>query len=179
MTPTVLSVNISKTHSFSKFPEKIVHLVKGQGIEGDAHKGEYVKHRSRVKANPKNKNLRQVHLIHQELFNELREKGYIIKPGEIGENITTQHLDILDLPKGTVLSIGSSEIELTGLRNPCNQLNDFQKGLMNELIYKNELGQIIRKCGVMGIVKKSGSIKPGDVIQVTYPPKPFQRLEKV
>ncbi len=180
MKATVISVNKNPEYGFSKHPSKTIQLLEGLGVEGDVHMGKLVKHRSRVRKDPNQVNLRQVHLIHQELFDELKEKNYHISPGQIGENITTKNIDLLGLPKGTILKIGSSaEIEITGLRNPCSQLNDFQDGLMQELIYRNDQGEIIRKCGIMGVVKSSGMVNDGDEIHIEYPDKPFVKLEKV
>lgn len=176
----VLSVNKSDAHTFSKYPADNITLLEGLGVQGDAHMGKTVKHRSRVKKDPTQPNLRQVHLIHKELFEELSQKGYQIQPGNMGENITTQNLDLLNLPKNTILKIGdNAQVQITGLRNPCKQLNDFQSGLMNELVFKDETGKIIRKSGIMGIVLTSGVIKPGDSIEVEYPPLPHEELERV
>ena len=175
----VISVNKSQSHSFSKYPAEEISLLEGLGVEGDAHMGKTVKHRSRVRKDPTQPNLRQVHLIHKELFDSLKSDGFLIEPGQIGENITTENIDLLNLPKGTQLHIGHATIEITGLRNPCVQLNTFQEGLMHKLVYKNKDGETIRKCGVMGIVLTSGKIKPGAEINIKYPVKPFEKLERV
>ena len=128
MTPTVLAVHRSPTHSFSKEPALSIRLIAGLGVEGDAHAGETVKHRSRVARDPTQPNLRQVHLIHAELLDELNAAGFTVKPGDMGENITTRGLDLLALPTGTRLTTGDALIQLTGLRNPCVQLDRFQQG---------------------------------------------------
>lgn len=176
----VLSVHKSQTHSFSENTETHIELLQGEGIIGDAHCGKFVKHRSRVKKDPTQLNLRQVHLIHSELFSELQENGFKISPGQMGENITTENIDLLALPRNTILNIGEkASIQITGLRNPCSQLDNFQKGLMSQLVFKNENGEIVRKCGVMGIVLKSGIIHPEDAIEVIYPEKPYAILERV
>ena len=175
----VISVNKSQSHSFSKYPAEEISLLEGLGVEGDAHMGKTVKHRSRVRKDPTQPNLRQVHLIHKELFDSLKSDGFLIEPGQIGENITTENIDLLNLPKGTKLKIGQAIIEITGLRNPCVQLNNFQEGLMHKLVYKTKDGETIRKCGVMGIVLSSGKIQPGAEIKIEYPVKPFEKLERV
>lgn len=180
MPPHVLSVSISCSHSFHKIRNDAIRLLAGLGVEGDAHCGAKVKHRSRVKADPTQPNLRQVHLIHAELFDELREAGYRVSPGEIGENITTRGIDLLSLPVGTRLHLGESAIvELTGLRNPCVQLDQFQPGLMKALLGKNEDGSLIRKSGVMGIVIEGGEVKPGDAIAVHQPSEPHRKMDRV
>jgi MOSC domain-containing protein YiiM len=180
MNASVISVSRSPTHSFSKPDAESIRLVAGLGIEGDAHAGETVKHRSRVKADPTQPNLRQVHLIHAELFDELSAKGFSVAPGEMGENITTRGIDLLSLPVGTKLHIGASAVvELTGLRNPCVQIDRFQKGLMAAVLDRDSKGQVVRKAGVMGTVLASGEVQAGDVISVTLPAEPHRRLERV
>lgn len=176
---TVLSLSKSATHSFSKITGDKLQLIAGQGVDGDAHCGETVKHLSRVKVDPTQPNLRQVHLIHHELILTLQQQGFAVKAGTMGENITTKGIDLLSLPRGALLRIGSAVVEITGLRNPCKQLNDYQSGLMSALLDRDEHPHLIRKAGVMGIVLKSGEIVVGDVIDVDLPKLPFQRLEKV
>lgn len=176
----VAAVSRSATHTFSKPNEPCIRLLKGLGVEGDAHMGETVKHRSRVAADPAQPNLRQVHLIHAELHDELNAAGFRIAPGEMGENITTRGLDLLALPRGTRLHIGSSAIvEVTGLRNPCHQLDRFQQGLTQAVLGRDAEGNLIRKAGVMGIVIEGGDIAPGDAIRVALPPPPRFALECV
>lgn len=180
MNASVLAVSRSPTHSFSKPNAESIRLVAGLGIEGDAHAGETVKHRSRVKVDPTQPNLRQVHLIHAELFDELAAKGFSVAPGEMGENITTRGIDLLNLPVGTKLHIGSSAVvELTGLRNPCVQIDRFQKGLMAAVLDRDGEGQLVRKAGVMGIVLAGGEVRTGDPISITLPTEPYRRLERV
>lgn len=177
---TVRSVSKSETHTFSKFNCNRIVLLKGLGVQGDAHMGKTVKHRSRVAKDPSQPNLRQVHLIHAELFDELQRKGFTIRDGEIGENITTQGIDLLGLPKGTILHIGEkAKVEITGLRNPCKQLDGLQNGLMRAVLDKDQEGNIIRKSGVMGIVLEGGEVECGNKIAVEFPPKPHIRLERV
>ncbi|HEV8389413.1 MAG TPA: MOSC domain-containing protein [Dongiaceae bacterium] len=164
--PTVLAVHRSPTHSFSKAPALSIRLIAGIGVEGDAHAGETVKHRSRVARDPTQPNLRQVHLIHAELHDELAAKGFTVKPGDMGENITTRGIDLLGLPTGTRLLIGQAVIELTGLRNPCAQLDRFQAGLMQATLDSDAEGNLIRKAGVMGVVLVSGDVGTGYPIAV-------------
>jgi len=176
----VLSVSRSSVHCFSKEIVKSIVLVQGEGVEGDAHKGKTVKHRSRVKADPTQPNLRQVHLIHNELICELQNQGFKVNPASMGENITTVGIKLLDLPTGTVLKIGKdTEIEITGLRNPCAQLDNYQMGLTAAVLEKTFEGEIVRKAGVMGIIIKSGEVFAGDKIKITLPNKPYIPLVKV
>lgn len=180
MRPFVTSVNISAKHTFSKSSVDSITLLKGLGVAGDAHCGEKMKHRSRVKVKPIPPNLRQVHLIHTELFEELKDKGFSLEAGQIGENITTRDIDLLGLPRGAKLRIGDTAvIEITGLRNPCDQLNHFQDGLLSAVIEIDEQGNVIRKAGIMGIVLEGGEVKVGDSIYVELPEKPFLKLERV
>ncbi|MCS0673590.1 MOSC domain-containing protein [Cytobacillus firmus] len=176
---TVIAVSISKKHTFSKKNQNIIKLVKGLGIEGDAHFGSTIKHRSRVAQNPDQPNLRQVHLIHSELFEELADRFHI-EPGQMGENITTAGINLLELPAESILFIGTSAaIQVTGLRNPCAQIDQFHPGLLKAVIDQDGDGNLIRKAGIMGVVLESGEVKPGDEIHVVLPPKPFKKLERV
>ncbi len=178
--PIVLALSISPTHTLSKQNQSEIEIVAGFGVKGDAHMGEKVKHRSRVRQNPNQPNLRQVHLIHSELFEELEIAGFDINPGDMGENITTANLDILALPRDTILSIGKEvKLLITGLRNPCDQLNGIEKGLMDAVISKDDQGQLIRKAGIMSVVLSGGIIKKGDMILVEYPNKPYIKLDRV
>lgn len=176
----VNSVSKSSAHSFSKQACERILLIKGLGVEGDAHMGKNVKHRSRVAKDPSQPNLRQVHLIHTELFDELRDKGFDIREGDIGENITTSGIDLLNLPKGTILSVGvSAKIEATGLRNPCKQLDGLQPGLMKAVLDRDAEGNLIRKAGIMGVVLEGGLVTKGDEIRIELPPEPHVKLERV
>ena len=180
ITGLVEAVHSSSSHTFSKQPQQSIRLLAGLGIEGDAHMGATVKHRSRVARDPTQPNLRQVHLIHVELHEELGAKGFVVRAGEMGENITTRGLDLLGLPKGTRLNIGSEAVvEITGLRNPCVQLDHFQAGLMAAVLDRDGQGQLVRKAGVMGIVLTGGEVWPGDAIWAELPPQPHQALEVV
>lgn len=177
---TVVAVNTSATHTFSKTNRTSIQLLAGLGVEGDAHLGKTVKHRSRVAQDPTQPNLRQVHLIHAELHDELRASGFQVEPGHLGENITTRGIDLLSLPTGTRLLIGPyAAVELTGLRNPCAQIDRFQPGLLAAVLGHDAQGNLIRKAGVMGIVLSDGAVCTGDDIQVILPPEPHQPLQRV
>jgi MOSC domain-containing protein YiiM len=175
----VLAVHRSASHSFSKFSEDAITLVEGLGVAGDAHAGATVKHRSRVARDPSQPNLRQVHLLHAELFDELVARDHPVFPGELGENITTQGLDLLALPTGTQLRVGAAEIEITGLRNPCSQIDRFQPGLMAAVLERDAAGALIRKAGVMAVVRRGGEVRAGDPILVRLPAPPHRPLAPV
>lgn len=176
----VLSVARSRDHSFSKAVDASINLLEGLGVEGDCHAGVTVQHLSRIAKTPGAPNLRQVHLIHTELHEELLAQGFVIEPGQMGENITTRGIDLLNLPTGTRLKIGESAvIKVTGLRNPCKQLNDFHPGLMQATLDKCADGTLIRKAGVMAVVQASGTIQPGNSISVELPDEPYKSLEPV
>lgn len=175
----IVSLSKSLNHSFSKDCIDSLKLIKDLGVEGDAHSGRTVKHRSRVAKDPTQPNLRQVHIIHQELLDTLNQNGFKVKPGNLGENITTQHLDVLSLPENTLLKIGQSIIKVTGLRNPCAQLDNFQEGLLNAVLDRDDKGNLIRKAGIMAIVLQGGIINIGDTINIEYPLKPHIALKKV
>lgn len=180
MNGVVVAVSRSATHTFSKPNYERIRLLSGLGVEGDSHLGRTVKHRSRVAVDPSQPNLRQVHLIHAELHDELQAAGFVVSAGQMGENITTRGIDLLGLPRGTRLRLGKSAIvELTGLRNPCKQLNQFQPGLMAAVLGRDEQGHLVRKAGVMSIVIASGEVCPGDAVQIELPPEPHQPLERV
>jgi MOSC domain-containing protein YiiM len=157
-----------------------VRLVEGLGVEGDAHQGVTVKHRSRVARDPSQPNLRQVHLIHAELHDELRAAGFALAPGQMGENVTTRGVDLLGLPTGARLHLGESAIvEVTGLRNPCLQLDGLSPGLMKAVLGRDAEGNLVRKGGIMGVVLRGGELRPGDPIRVELPAGPHRRLEPV
>lgn len=180
MHATVTAVSRSATHTMSKTNQPFITLQPGLGVEGDAHNGATVKHRSRVAQDPTQPNLRQVHLIHSELHDELHDRGFPIAAGLMGENITTRGIDLLNLPTGARLLIGpEAVVEITGLRNPCAQLDGIQPGLMKAVLDRDEAGNLIRKAGVMGIVLAGGTVRPGDGIEVVLPPEPWQGLERV
>lgn len=170
MTARVIAVSRDGGHRFSKAVENDgIVLIAGRGVEGDAHNGETVKHRSRVAVDPTQPNLRQVQLIHAELLDELAGKGFSVAAGDLGENVLTRGIDLLGLPTGTRLAMGEAEIEITGLRNPCAQIERFQAGLLAAVLEKAEDGSLIRKCGVMGIVRRGGAVRAGDSITATLP----------
>ncbi|MGZ5195917.1 MAG: MOSC domain-containing protein [Ramlibacter sp.] len=178
--PSVAAVHASPLHEFSKQPVQRVHLLAGLAVEGDAHCGVTVKHRSRVAKDPTQPNLRQVHLMHGELFDELAVKGFDVVPGDLGENITTRGLAVLDLPVGTELRLGESAVvRITGLHNPCAQIDRFSPGLMAAVLDRTPEGALVRKAGVMGVVVRGGYVAPGDAIQVTLPVGKQRRLEAV
>ena len=176
----VESVNRSSTHKTEKPNRRSIRLLRGLGVEGDAHHGTTVKHRSRVTRDPKQPNLRQVHLIHAELHDELSEAGFNVTAGQMGENITTRGIDLLSLPRGVRLTIGDAAVvEVTGLRNPCSQLERLQAGLMRAVLGRDAQGNLVRKAGVMSIVVSGGEVRPGDPIDVELPPQPHHPLEVV
>jgi MOSC domain-containing protein YiiM len=180
MSGSVVAVSRSATHTFTKPNQDRIRLLAGLGVEGDAHLGKTVQHRSRVAADPTQPNLRQVHLIHAELHDELQAAGFTVSAGQMGENITTRGIELLSLPVGTRLHLGDQAVvELTGLRNPCSQLDQFQAGLMAAVLNRDEDGKLIRKSGVMGIVLAGGEVKRGDLIQIELPAEPYQALERV
>jgi MOSC domain-containing protein YiiM len=180
MKPTVLAVHRSSSHSFSKFAEDAITLVEGLGVEGDAHAGSTVKHRSRVKRDPAAPNLRQVHLLQSELFDALLEQDHAVFPGDLGENVTTRGLDLLALPAGTVLRLGAqAEVEVTGLRNPCSQIDRFQPGLTAKVLDRDANGELVRKAGVMAVVRRGGAVHAGDDIVVQLPQLPHNALVPV
>jgi MOSC domain-containing protein YiiM len=176
----VTAVSGSSTHSFTNVNQESIRLLPGLGVEGDAHLGATVQHRSRVARDPSQPNLRQVHLISAELHDELQATGFVVSAGQMGENITTRGIDLLRLPTGTRLHIGDmAVIEVIGLRNPCIQLDHFQTGLMAAVLERDEHGLLIRKAGVMAIIVAGGKVWPGDVITVELPPEPHRALEPV
>lgn len=176
----VLSVAKYATHRFSKTPASEICIVAGLGVQGDAHSGVTVQHRSRVAADPTQPNLRQVHLMHAELFDELQGKGFNVRPADLGENITTEGVDLLSLPKGTLLRIADNALlQVTGLRNPCAQIDRFQPGLLKAVLLRQPSGELIRKAGIMTIVLAGGAVRAGDPIHVQLPAPPYMPLERV
>ena len=177
---TVAAVSRAVEHTFSKPTEDRVLLLAGLGVEGDAHLGRTVQHRSRVARDASQPNLRQVHLIHGELHDELFARGFDVSPGVMGENVTTRGVDLLRLPAGARLRLGEEAVvEVTGLRNPCVQLDRFQQGLMAAVLGRDKEGNLVRKAGVMAVVLASGDVRVGDAIAVELPPPPHSRLEPV
>lgn len=177
---TVKAVSLSAEHHFSKAKQDSILLIAGIGIEGDAHAGKTVQHISRMAKDPTQPNLRQVHLIHSKLHDELRAAGFAIAPGQMGENITTHGIDLLGLPTYTRLHLGKAAvIEVTGLRNPCRQLDQMQPGLMAAVLDHDEQGNLIRKAGIMSVVITGGEVFQGDEIKIEMPPEPHQPLARV
>ncbi|WP_327431874.1 MULTISPECIES: MOSC domain-containing protein [unclassified Streptomyces] len=176
---TVTAVSSNGTYSFTKPNRESITLLAGLGVEGDVHAGTTVKHRFRMEKDPSQVNLRQVHLIHEELFDELREAGFAVAPGELGENVTTRGVDLLGLPVGALLHIGDQAVvEVTGLRNPCAQIDNFQKGLLKQVVGRGESG-VVYKSGVMSVVREGGLVRPGDSVKVELPAGPHRPLEIV
>ena len=177
---TVAMVSAGPEHGVRKPPRDRIRLLPGLGVEGDAHMGATVQHRSRVARNPLEPNLRQVHLIPSELHDELRARGFAVSPGEMGENVTTSGLDLFSLPAGARLQLGASaRIELTGLRHPCQQLDQIQPGLMAATIARDSEGRPLSRAGVMAIVLEGGEVRPGDAIRVELPAGEIRPLERV
>jgi len=180
MSAVVTAVSRSPKHTLIKSNQNSIRLVAGLGVDGDAHQGATVKHRSRVARDETQPNLRQVHLIHTELHEELRAAGFAVAAGQMGENITTQGVDLLGLPAGALLRLGAAAVvEVTGLRNPCAQLDRIQPGLMAATLDRDEQGNLVRKAGIMGVVVAGGEVRPGDPIHVELPLQPHRPLAPV
>jgi len=180
MSAMVEAVHSSTQHTLRKAAQASIRLLAGLGVEQDAHMGVTVQHRSRVARDPQQPNLRQVHLIHAELHDTLRAGGFTVHAGEMGENITTRGVDLLGLPTGARLHIGpEAVVEITGLRNPCAQLEKIQTGLMAAVLAHDAQGNLIRKAGIMGIVLTGGDVRPTDPIRIELPPEPHQPLQPV
>ncbi|MCC9176794.1 MOSC domain-containing protein [Arthrobacter sp. zg-Y750] len=176
----VPSVSRSSKHNFSKDRVESVLLVEGLGIDGDAHSGTTVQHVFRKRFHPTEPNLRQVHLIQAELFDELAQDGFEVRPGDLGENITTRGIDLLNLPAGTLLRIGpDAVVQVTGLRNPCRQIDRFQTGLLKAVLPRDSEGKVVRKTGIMGIVLTGGLVSIDDGIRAEVPAGPQRRLKCV
>lgn len=180
MNAVVIAVARNDAHVFSKPARDAIELREGFGIEGDAHAGSTVQHLSRIAVDPTAPNLRQVHLIHAELHDELQTRGFTLAPGAMGENIVTRGIDLLGLATGTVLHLGAdAAIQVTGLRNPCAQLDKLQRGLLAAVLDRDAAGGLVRKSGIMAIVRKSGLVRPGDTIRIEAPQGPFVALAPV
>lgn len=179
MSARIVAVHRSVDYTFSKQAADVVALVAGIGVEGDVHAGALVKHRHRVAQDPEQPNLRQVHLIQRELFDEVAVAGFTVTPGDLGENITTVDIDLLALPTGTTLRLGDEAlVAVTGLRNPCGQINGFQVGLLGQMLHRVD-GRTVRRGGVMAVVVQGGQVHPGDSIEVGLPPGHHTPLEPV
>jgi MOSC domain len=178
--PQVVAVHSSARHDFSKTPQDTIELIAGWGVRGDSHGGVTVQHRSRVAQDPTRPNLRQVHLLQCELFDALRDQGFDVAPGQLGENISTRGIDLLALPEGTELHVGATAVlRLTGLRNPCAQIDRFQRGLMAAVLGRAADGALIRKAGVMSVVLVDGRVRPGDALKLVLPPGAQRALRPV
>ena len=176
----VEAVSTGSRHGIGKETDDVIRLIAGQGVEGDVHAGATVMHRSRRRKNPEQPNLRQVHLIHRELHEELAGQGFELAPGEMGENVLTSGVELLALPTGARLRLGGEAVvEVTGLRNPCSQLDELAPGLMEAVLDRDADGELVRKSGVMGVVLEGGEVRPGDPIEVEMPAEPHVRLEPV
>lgn len=168
--PVVVAVSTDGGHHFSKPVVDAITLVEGWGVEGDAHAGTTVQHRSRVARDPSQPNLRQVHLLHAELFDEVADAGFAVAPGQMGENVTTRGVDLLALPTDTLLHLGAEAcVRVTGLRNPCQQINGFEPGLLRAVLGRADDGTVERKGGVMAVVVTGGTIRAGDTVRVELP----------
>ncbi|RBM13161.1 MOSC domain-containing protein [Streptomyces sp. PT12] len=180
MDGTVTAVSSSGEYTFTKPNRDSITLLAGLGVEGDVHAGATVKHRSRMAQDPTQPNLRQVHLIHAELLAELAADGFPVAPGELGENVTTTGVDLLGLPVGTLLHLGGGAVvEVTGLRNPCVQIDAFQDGLLKKVISRDAAGNVVRRAGIMGVVRRGGVVRPGDAVRIQLPTSPHRPLERV
>lgn len=180
MSGSVAAVSCNSEYSFTKPTRDSITLVAGLGVQGDVHAGVTVKHRGRVAQDPTRPNLRQVHLIHEELFAELCDAGFVVSPGELGENLTTRGINLLGLPTGGLLRLGAEAVvQVTGLRNPCLQIDNFQKGLLKEVVGRDRDGNVVRKTGVMGIVHHGGVVRAGDPIIIQLPREPHRPLAPV
>jgi MOSC domain-containing protein YiiM len=178
--PLVAALAQSSHHGFSKQPVQSVTLVAGEGVAGDAHCGRTVRHRSRVRQDPYQPNLRQVHLLAAELLDELEAEGFRLATGDLGENVLTSGVNLLAMPRGTQLRFPMGTcLELTGLRNPCSQIEAFRPGLLGQVMRKTADGEIERRAGVMAIVLTGGAIAVGDPIEVILPRLPHVKLEVV
>lgn len=180
MKAAVVAVHARSGHGVRKTTRPAIRLVAGLGVEGDAHYGATIQHRSRVRRDPSQPNLRQVHLIQCELFDELAAHGFTVAPGEMGENVTTRGVDLLALPTGTRLRLGpDAQLELTGLRNPCRQLEELAPGLLAAVLDRTAAGELVRKGGVMAIVLTGGDVRPDDAIAIEPPETPHRALGPV
>ncbi|MEU4744652.1 MOSC domain-containing protein [Actinosynnema sp. NPDC023658] len=176
----VEAVSRSGDYTFTKPNQDAITLVAGLGVEGDVHQGVTVKHRSRVRRDPTQPNLRQVHLMHAELHDELVASGFDVTPGALGENVTTRGVDLLALPTGTRLHLGPhAVVEVTGLRNPCPQIEAFQDGLLKQVVGRDEHGNVVRRAGIMSVVLVGGEVRPGDEIRVELPAETHSPLVPV
>ena len=180
MSPRVETVHLSAGHTMGKPAVDSIRLIEGIGVDGDVHSGTTVQHLSRIARDPSQPNLRQVHLIPAEVHDGLAASGLEVEPGAMGENVTTRGLDLFALPVRTRLRLGGvAEVELTGLRNPCRQLEGVREGLQSAVLLHGPDGALVRRAGVMAIVVAAGPVAPGDAIDVIVPPEPHEPLVPV
>lgn len=177
--PFVVAVSRDGLHRFSKEPQESIELVEDLGVRGDAHAGTLVQHRSRVRRDPNQPNLRQVHLLQSDWLREAREAGHDVVPGSMGENVLTDGIDLLSLPEGTRLLLGDALVRITGLRNPCRQINDFSPGLLQLAVRRVDGVAIERRTGVMSVVERGGTVREGAPIRVELPDGPHSPLKPV
>ena len=179
--PRVHAVSLSPRHGFSKSPQLAIRLLAGEGVEGDAHCGRTAQHLYRMRQDPTQPNLCQVHLLAREFLDELAAKGHAAGPGDLGENVLTTNLDLLALPLGAVLRLGSEAVvEVTGQRTPCSQIDGFQRGLQQHCWGpRDAANKRTRRAGIMGIARTGGLVHPGDAITIELPSKPHSPLPAV
>lgn len=176
----VESVHRSESHDFTKATVEEVVLVAGVGIEGDAHAGATVQHVSRKKKDADRPNLRQVHLVSAELHEELVADGFDLDHGGFGENLVTRGIALGDLPVGTTLALGDDAIiVLTGLRDPCAQIDRHREGLRAAVAFDPGEGPKLFRDGAMAMVVRGGVVRTGDPIGVALPPEPHHPMRKV
>jgi MOSC domain-containing protein YiiM len=175
----VVAVSRAPSHGFAKQPQAFITLLEGLGVEGDAHAGRTAQHLYRKTLDPTAPNLAQVHFLHAELFEEVAADGYALAPGQMGENVLTRGIDLISLPTGTLFQIGAALVEISGIRDPCKKIEVAGKGLTKRLFDRDAAGRLVRKAGIMGIVRRGGLIVAGEPIDITLPSPPFRRLEVV
>ena len=173
---TVVAVSRRPTHGFSKVPQRKITLLEGLGVEGDAHAGTTVQHLYRIKLDAEAPNLAQVHFLPVELFDEMAALGYALEPGGMGENVLTSGLDLAAMPTGATFRIGEALVEISGIRDPCKKIDSLGRGLTKAMLGKTSKGDLLRKAGIMGVVRRGGTLRPGDAITVALPPEPHRRL---
>ena len=172
----VVAVSRCPTHGFSKVPRSEITLLEGLGVEGDAHAGVTAQHLYRIKLNAKAPNLAQVHFLPVELFDEMAALGYVLVPGAMGENVLTAGLDLAAMPTGATFRIGDAVVEVSGIRDPCRKIDALGKGLTKAMFGRTPRGELLRKAGIMGVVRRGGTLRPGDAIAVALPPEPHRPL---
>ena len=176
---SVVAVSRSPAHGFAKAPCAAITLLEGLGVEGDAHMGRTVQHLYRVKRDAGAPNLAQVHFLHAELFDEMAAYGYALAPGAMGENVLTRGIDLINLPTGTLFQLGEALVEVSGIRDPCRKIEVAGAGLTKRLVGRDADGRVVRRAGIMGIVRQGGRVRPGDAVGITLPAKPYRRLRVV